>query len=178
MFFVALASVALSQSNVDDAPDWMWETLESFKAAGLLVDYSECIKHRTPSRYEAAVATYACVHNIDSLLVELSAKSRELDGESWTRLHGSGAKFTLLAKMSKDLSRELTSLGVDAAAFFQLASCLRVREGELWFRDQAPKLGCPSFSDVPKGHWAEQAMSHLKAVGVIQGYADGKWISK
>jgi hypothetical protein len=32
-----------------------------------------------------------------------------------------------------------------------------------------------TFSDVPKGHWAEQAINHLASKGIVSGYGSGKY---
>ena len=39
----------------------------------------------------------------------------------------------------------------------------------------APKTTPPPFPDVPEGHWAYDAVSNLKELGIVNGYSDGSF---
>ncbi|MEZ0327501.1 MAG: S-layer homology domain-containing protein [Fimbriimonas sp.] len=163
------------QGDSEIAPGWILQLEAEFKAVGLLVGYPDGLGHgiHRVSRYESAVALYATVRSVDSCLTELEQRPGRLTVEILPFFVEFQPRWKELTKAVTTLKRELDSLEADTPALLTLTSGFKARVGSLWFKHDAPKLGYPSFTDVPKGHWAARSISHLKAVGVLNGYPDG-----
>jgi len=139
----AFAVPALAQDQFPDVPEnhWAYEALEKLKAEGCLVGYPDGLYRggRPASRYEMAVALYACYKHmksvIDGMNDQIKALTEKID--SWGDVAGDikalrdqlaalqstvdgmkawGDDIAALKKMAETFEKELAALGVDVEA--------------------------------------------------------------
>src|SRR5471030_2982538 len=131
-----------SQDNFPDVPEnhWAFEALQRLKKDGILVGYPDGLFRgsRGATRYELAVAIYACYTNLksvtDGLDSQIKALSDKLNGLATTAdlqnlrdaltalqndvngMKSYGDDIANLKKMAETFQKELQSLGVDVEA--------------------------------------------------------------
>jgi len=107
----------------------------------------------------------------EDLDIGLSNKPRAW--QSWSELEAAVKRFhPTLPQREKEINylltrfhTELEELGVDTKSV----------PGQVHADiDRVMTYHVP-FADVPKGHWAADATQNLRALGILQGYADGKF---
>jgi hypothetical protein len=175
LYFLFLPILMAQDSGVQKPPVWIKELLTVCKANGL-VSAGALPTHTRDNRYEAAVSVYEAISNVEKGLTASERRlPQSMDGEFWWDLFSRGnlALDGALVELRPEYLKMINE--ADWLGLLQKARGFNARVGDLWFRDVAPILGYPSFPDVPKGHWASKATSHLKANGVLKGYKRGKF---
>jgi hypothetical protein len=174
--FVAFTAMAAFLPIQENGPTWIIDLVRQAETSGLLSRYLDGLHHGNPyTRYELAVKVYYAVHSAENVIKRLETDPAVRPGfADW--LAGPQLDWCLMGKAATELGRELTSIGTSVEPLVKMTSTFKPRLGQLWFTTVAPAAGYPSFPDVPKGHWAAKSLSHLRAVGVINGYPTGKFL--
>lgn len=150
----AIVVPALAQDQFPDVPEnhWAYEALENLKKEGCLVGYPDGLYRggRPASRYEMAVALYACYKHmktmVDGMNDQIKALTEKIDG--WGDVPGDikalrdqlaalqstvdgmkawGDDIAALKKMAETFEKELAALGVDVEALKKDLSDLEKR---------------------------------------------------
>jgi hypothetical protein len=120
---------------------------------------------RLATRTEYAVAT---------LQVLGLAESRIESGKpfEWYEKSAWRDSFWMFKWLGKKLSSELIEIGVDLNEYD--ARVEKIKQG-------LAKAGIivddpyARFSDVPKGHWADEAIHRMRELGIVKGYPDNTY---
>lgn len=122
---------------------------------------------RPRSRYEYAVAVHAIVQTgVRRAEAALATPGDDRERASLLRF---GSTIPALTRAGSEFRKELDSLGVEKE--FGLAKLNRLM-AEL--RATSP-VKDRLFSDVPLDHWAAKDVGDLRALGLLDGYPDGRY---
>jgi hypothetical protein len=180
-------SILLSDQVQSDVsiPKWVPDTISRLRKEGLLVGYPDGLIYRRdewkgPTRYEHAVATHASFtylkNCVQSLRLEISSSSFHPERpDDYTRGVLADLRVVLtwkplvgdLESLAREFSKELVEMGVTPTFAKDVAS----------YKDRIESLAqsVKRFPDVPKGHWASEAVQSLRRAGIVAGYRDGKF---
>lgn len=163
--------------RIDELPAWAIQPLAEMKREGLLIASPQFLggRSRPATRYEWAVCVHATAEYMGNCAKDLAGRLARCKGEispdiradvdtvkGWPRF------ADVLLKLEQEFRAELVSLEVDMDA---QADGIR-RSKDLLIA--IPKR-CELFPDVPKGHWAADALTELKRAGLVVGYPDGRF---
>ena len=173
MLVLPILALALAQDNFSETPEHRWAAQGQAlaKREGVLVEYASCTYYlrdpRQPSRYEIAVAYHAMAQNqLQRLEAFLQKPTGDLERASLLR---SAALLPFYKKAETEFKREFLSLGIeDDFGQTRLADLTRRIAAD------APARTRP-FRDVPADHWAAKAVGDLRALGLLDGYPDGRF---
>jgi len=169
--FVMYATQTQSKDGI--IPDWVPAIIAELRSDGILVGYPPVL-HPSKSRFEFAVGINAAYANTSNMIFGMESGSPP-SKQSIDYFIAKQNRWPKMIRVVDEFSEELKVLGLDPARIEIEIAGFQPRIGELWFKYNAPDLGYPSFLDVPKDHWAAKAVSHLKAVGVLNGLPNGKF---
>ena len=79
--------------------------------------------------------------------------------------------FWHLEFLVREFRTELLGIGVDYEEYWDLLSLLKTTLAEKGIELRDPYN--ERFTDVPEGHWADEAIHNLRRAGVLYGYPDG-----
>lgn len=123
-------------------------------------------RRRPYSRYELAVVLrWTATNQINRL--EAFLKNPKDDAERASLLR-SAALMTVYRQAEREFKRELNSLGVDGD-FGQARIAALTKQ-----IDATSEPRHRLFRDVPPDHWAAKAVGDLRALGLLDGYPDGR----
>lgn len=118
------------------------------------------------TRYEWAVMIHATYAHLDGISNQLAAeKSDDIIPIGLREVAADLALFI------KEFHAELAALGVDVAAMAKDLSKLEANLAEMRDAQLARRL----FPDVPRNHWAADALGVMRKEGLIVGYPNGKF---
>lgn len=165
---LALAMTVSAQEPVTDSD---LATLSRLRDCGLLVGAPRG-GHGGPGNYELAVATHATTKFLNRIVVQVEQLINQTDDSDPKRAEMATAWRTWRYRLS-DLHNltvrrrvELAAMDVDVDAFLAFQNAT--------FRSflAADCLLNGPFSDVPKNHWASQAVDELRLAGILVGCPD------
>jgi hypothetical protein len=172
--YVGAALCLLSQqvgSPTVFRPRWAVEGATIAVREGMMPEYFYGIyKVRTldfRSRYEFAVYLHASVtKQVERTENALDGDAADLERASLIR---AGSLLPFYRRGAKELARELKSLGIEGDFGISRLEALLNR-----LERQSPRRALP-FADLPSDHWAAKAVGDLRALGMLDGYPDGRY---
>jgi hypothetical protein len=181
-----LAMIAPLTGQDQESRVWVIDALARLKKAGLLVGIYIPHGARMPTRYEAAVAVHATCEYVKEATLDLSARlsSRKFrpggvdpftegvlldlsEIRSWV------PALKDLEKLASTYSAELKSLDVPQVQHDSEGFAKEVRRWAKLIAKLPTRV--ERFSDIPRGHWADEAIHALRRAGVLEGYPAGKF---
>lgn len=150
---------SLTQRSDDQLIKELSALSADWKRDGLLIGYPQGL-HSSPSRYEFAVMAYSA---LEHMRVSLADSSPVFTPEFVRH-------FPSVAEACLELRAELNSMGA--------SRCFIERKVSEVAKALHQK-GLPvRFYDVPRGHWAENAVQELGKLGILKGYPDLRFRGK
>ena len=167
---LAAASLAGTQDNFPKTADnrWAYDAVDLAKREKLIVMYPDDHFRGSPSsRYEFAVIFHAVATSHRERL-EAFLKNSGSDTERASLLR-EATFLPIYRKAEKTFKRELVSLGVsDDFGQARIAALMKRVDATSEARHRP-------FRDVPADHWAAKAVGDMRALGLLDGYPDGRF---
>lgn len=172
----SILALTMASATQDAATNWEVVAWRRLRSEHLFVGYPDGHHQlqRLPSRYELAVAAHATTRFLGRFVGDLERRLVEstpgpdrdqvieniVASSGWRYLFGDLRRLTVARRF------ELTSVEVDADALLTSQSEFARRFLILSSQANGP------FADVPKDHWASQAVDELRLAGILVGYPD------
>lgn len=123
------------------------------------------IRFRPLSKLELAVAARQLVHAAEDQLKrgQVPGWNENNSRKQWP------VRFWIYRWLRDELGPELAEIGVDLADYDARVEAIKFR---LAMRGIIVEDPYARFLDVPKGHWADEAIHSLRRAGIIRGYSD------
>jgi archaellum component FlaC len=161
---------------------WSYKAVDQLQKDGYLVGYPENTfsGSRLMTRYEFAIAVARMIPTLSIGSVSSDKTTQKTEKEFQ-------AAVTVIEKLANEYRDELAGLGVEAELIKREIDNAKSRPtadtNEIHrFRFEA--VNTPNkdseqaptpFSDVPRGHWAYEAVRQLQEAGILKGYPEGKF---
>lgn len=168
LFLVLLGGAALSQSRLMDGPadQASMDFCKTMMNHGILQGYPDDapLYRRPPSKWEIAVAIHAASMRALELRVSASETGKPTSVSELKLLRKNSAEIMQLDHFVGLYALYLGKLDVDVPKLLKDLQAV-----QNWL---VPRM---QFSDVPKNHWAADAVANLAALKVLNGYPDAKF---
>ncbi len=166
--FAAPATVGPSENVV--LTNQAYNDLQTVQNVGVvLANYpGTTIGSRVPmssSDFAVAIARLWTLLNLQT--PPMSATVVTLRQDTETRLKNHPLALAALKRLVNEFQPELTAQGQDVSAIQAHLAALRP--------DLRPLPISPPFRDVPRSHWAFQAVENLRRIGILTGGSEGRF---
>lgn len=147
---------------------WAFEGVALAYREGALFWYPDDAprRDRNRMRYEMAVFVHAAVENQTQMTEQALTKGTDVERAAMIRAR---ALLPFYRRGAEEFKLEFAQLGV--LDDFGIANLERL--GDRLSRQSS--LRSHLFADVPVGHWAAKAVGDLRALGMLDGYPDGRF---
>jgi hypothetical protein len=175
---ILVAAVVTAQGGFLQRLPWWQPDVTFLRDEGFY--YSDGLGRRPPIRWYVATKTAEAINQLSVFtdLTEDQAKgmSKGRDGKpavlEQTVKHLERT-IPRIRRLARGFSFELNQLGLSAP--YVEGELARIENRLRWIR--TPHFGEANgrFLDVPKGHWADEAVHGLRREGILRGYPDGRF---